>query len=105
MKRGSLDRHIPANWSNLPLQSTKMRLEILVDNRIGVLRKISDIFYMMHINIEEISQKTEGENKELARLYLVVSVDEEDYYLYERLVERMKLGITEFKEAQLVEII
>lgn len=82
-----------------------MRLEILVDNRIGVLRKISDIFYMMLINIEEISQKTEGENGGLARLYLVVSVDEEDYYLYERLVERMKLGIPEFKEAQLVEII
>lgn len=82
-----------------------MRLEILVDNRIGVLRKISDIFYMMLINIEEISQKTEGENGALARLYLVVSVDEEDYYLYERLVERMKLGIPEFKEAQLVEII
>ncbi|MDD2745489.1 MAG: RelA/SpoT family protein [Candidatus Gracilibacteria bacterium] len=105
IKKGSLDRLIPTNWSNIPQQSTKMRLEILVDNRIGVLRKISDIFYMMLINIEEISQKTEGENGALARLYLVVSVDEEDYYLYERLVERMKLGIPEFKEAQLVEII
>ena len=82
-----------------------MRLEILVHNRIGVLRKISDVFYMMLINIEEISQKTEGEHGELARLYLVVSVDEEDYYLYERLVDRMKLGIPEFKEATLIEII
>jgi acetolactate synthase small subunit len=68
-----------------------MRLEILVENKIGVLRKISDIFYMMLLNIDEISQKMEGENGELARLDLLVSIDEEDYYLYERLVERMKL--------------
>ena len=68
-----------------------MRMEVLVENKIGVLRKLSDIFYLMLINIEEISQKVEGENNELARLYLLVAVNEEDYYLYERLVERMKL--------------
>lgn len=80
-------------------------MEVLVENKIGVLRKISDIFYLMLINIEEISQKVEGEHGELARLYLLVSVNEEDYYLYERLVERMKLGIPEFKQAQLIEIV
>ncbi len=104
IRKGSLDRLIPANWSNIPTQSTKMRLEILVENKIWVLRKLSDIFYLMLINIEEISQKVEGENGEKARLYLLVSVDEEDYYLYERLVERMKLGIPEFCEAQLTRL-
>lgn len=59
----------------------------------------------MLINIEEISQKVEGEHGELARLFLLVSVDEEDYYLYERLVERMKLGIPEFKLALLTEMV
>lgn len=58
----------------------------------------------MMINIEEISQKSE-ENGTWARLYLLISVDEEDYYLYERLVERMKLGIPEFMEARLIEIL
>lgn len=105
IKKGSLDRLIPTNWSNVPVQKTKMRLEVLVENKIGVLRKLSDIFYMMLINIEEISQKAEGEDGTLARLYLLVSIDEEDYYLYERLVERMKLGIPEFREAQLAEIV
>jgi (p)ppGpp synthase/HD superfamily hydrolase len=91
VKKGTLDRLLPATWSNQPVQKTRMRLEILVENKIGVLRKISDIFYMMLLNIDEISQKMEGENGELARLDLLVSIDEEDYYLYERLVERMKL--------------
>jgi hypothetical protein len=56
----------------------------------------------MMINIEEIAQKSEAEGS-LARLYLSVSVDEDDYYLYERLVERLKLGLKEFKEAILIE--
>ncbi len=41
---------------------------------------------------------------EIARLYLLVSVDEEDYYLYERIVERLKLGVKEFREAKLIDI-
>ena len=104
IKKGSLDRLIPANWSNIPSQKTKMRIEVMVENRIGVLRKLSDIFYLMMINIEEISQKSEEDGR-LAKLNFLVSVDEEDYYLYERIVERMKLGIPEFKESRLLEIL
>ena len=55
----------------------------------------------MRINIDEISQNSE-QNGDLARLHLSISVDEDDYYLYERLVERMKLGLKEFKESVLV---
>jgi predicted amino acid-binding ACT domain protein len=33
-------------------------MEILVENRIGVLRILSNIFFHMEINIEEISQRT-----------------------------------------------
>jgi GTP diphosphokinase / guanosine-3',5'-bis(diphosphate) 3'-diphosphatase len=102
VRKWSLDRLIPANWGNMPKLSTRMRLEVLVENKIGVLRTLSDIFYNMAINIEEIAQKSEG-NGELARLHLTVSVDEDDYYLYERLVERLKLGLKEFREAVLIE--
>lgn len=41
----------------------------------------------------------------MARLFLLISVDEEDYYLYERLIERMKLGIPEFREGKLIEML
>jgi GTP diphosphokinase / guanosine-3',5'-bis(diphosphate) 3'-diphosphatase len=102
VRKGSLDRLIPANWGNMPKLSTRMKLEVLVENRIGVLRSLSDVFYNMMINIEEIAQKSEARGT-LARLYLTVSVDEDDYYLYERLVERLKLGLKEFKEAILIE--
>ena len=102
IKKGSLDRLIPAQWSNVPLQPTRMRLEILLENRIGVLRKLTDIFFLMRINIEEISQESSSEG--LARLTIAVSIDEEDYYLYERLVERMKLSIAEFRSAKLLEL-
>ncbi len=101
VRKGSLDRLIPANWENMPRLKTKMRIEVLVENRIGVLRTLSDVFYSMKINIDEISQNSE-QNGELARLYLSISVDEDDYYLYERLVERMKLGLKEFRESVMI---
>ncbi len=103
IKNGSLDRLIPANWSNIPVQSSKLRIEILVENRLGVLRKLTDIFYLMRINIDEIAQKTES-NGELARLYLLLSMDEDDYYLYDRLIERVKLSVPEYRNSSLVEI-
>ncbi len=80
-----------------------MQIEILVENRIGVLRKLTDILYNMRINIEEIAQKSESDG-DLARLYLLISIEEEDYYIYERLVERLKLSITEFKEAKMMKV-
>ena len=55
----------------------------------------------MRINIDEISQNSE-QNGDLARLHLSISVDEDDYYLYERLVERMKLGLKEFRESVMI---
>ena len=55
----------------------------------------------MRINIDEISQSSERDG-DLARLHLSISVDEDDYYLYERLVERMKLGLKEFKESVMI---
>jgi hypothetical protein len=58
----------------------------------------------MEINIEEISQRTVNDWKD-ALLYLLLSVDEEDYYLYDRLVERMKMELKDFKEARLIEML
>lgn len=78
-------------------------MEILVKNRIGVLRVLSNIFFQMQINIEEISQTVVNDGQD-ALLYLLLSIDEEDYYLYERLVERMKMELKEFKEAKLIEM-
>lgn len=57
----------------------------------------------MRINIEEISQKSINNGTE-ATLRLVLSFDEEDYYLYDRLIERLKVSIPEFQGAKLLSI-
>lgn len=59
IRNGSLDRLIPASWSNVEGLPSKLRIKILVENRIGVLRKLTDILYIMHISIDEISLKSE----------------------------------------------
>ena len=104
VRKGNLDRLIPSQWEGMPAQLTRMRIEILVENKLGVLRKLTDVFYNMRINIEEIAQKSESDGA-LARLYLLISIEEEDHYMYERLVERLKLSIKEFKEAEMGEML
>lgn len=80
-----------------------MKVEMRFDNKMGVLRKLTDIFFLMRINILEISQKSEEGGKS-ARIVFDLLTEDEDYYMYDRLVERIRLGIPEFREAKLIEM-
>ena len=103
LRKGTFDRFIPASWEGSGPANMQLRVEMKFENRIGVLRKLTDIFYLMRINILEISQKNEDEGK-TARILFCLRTEEEDYYLYERLIERVKLAIPEFRYSQLIEM-
>lgn len=103
LRKGAFDRYIPATWSGSPASELRLSVEMVFENRIGVLRKLTDIFYLMKINIVGISMKNESGGK-IARAYLELHTEEEDYYMYERLVERIRLAIPEFKEATLISL-
>ncbi len=103
LKKGTFDRFIPASWEGAPAASMRLRVEMVFENRIGVLRKLTDIFYLMRINILEISQANEQGGKR-ARIFFELQAEDEDYYLYERLTERIRMAIPEFVEAKLVEM-
>lgn len=103
LKKGTFDRFIPASWNGNESSELKLKVELVFDNKIGVLRKLTDIFFLMRINILEISQKSETGGRR-ARMVFDLMTEEEDYYMYERLVERIRLGIPEFKESKLIEM-
>ena len=103
LKKGTFDRFIPASWSGSASSDLRLKVEMVFENKIGVLRKLTDIFFLMRINILEIGQKSEDGGKS-ARMTFDLMTEEEDYYMYERLVERIRLAIPEFKEAKLIEM-
>jgi GTP pyrophosphokinase len=103
LRKGTFDRFIPASWGGKERTEMVFKVEMVFENRIGVLRKLTDIFFLMKINILEISQKSENSGKS-ARILFSLRTEEEDYYLYERLVERIRLGIPEFRESKLIEM-
>jgi len=79
-----------------------LRLEIVVENKIGVLKELTDIIYRMRLLIEELStHKTSDWN---VVNMLMLESDEEDYFLYERLVEKIKFTMPEFVSAKLIEM-
>lgn len=77
-------------------------MEVFFENKIGVLKKLTDILYVMQINIEEMNT-TKGVN-DISRIDLTLKIEDEDYYLFDRLLERIKLAIQEFREGRLLEM-
>ncbi len=103
LKKGIFDRFIPAIWAGSETQQMRLKVEMTFQNKIGVLRKLTDIFFLMKINILEIAQKSE-EGGKTARITFDLLTEEEDYYMYERLVERIRLAIPEYVDSKLLEM-
>lgn len=84
------ERLLPAyvEWSEEVLTT---EISFLFQNKIGILKDLSDIIYSMGINIEEISSKREGKDK--TRLLLILQIPDNDYMLIERLIERVKINL------------
>lgn len=75
---------------------------MIFEDKIGVLHNLTDIFFPMNINIEEIRATKTPDN--LSRIELTLKIEDEDYYLFDRLVERVKISMPEFREAKLIEM-
>lgn len=96
------DRYIPANWEGMGAQGLQIRSEMIFENKIGVLKQLTEIFFLMRVNIDEMSMYTDEDG--YARIMFCLKIEEEDYYLFERLMERVRLSIAEFKEGKLLEM-
>jgi acetolactate synthase small subunit len=66
----------------------------------GLLRQLTDIFYQFWLNIESLH--TENLEKGKVRDHFILSSEEEDYYLYERVIDRIRFEIPDFIESKLI---
>ncbi len=96
------DRYIPAHWDGMKTQGLQIRAEMIFENKIGVLKQLTEIFFLMRINIDEMSARLEEDG--YSHVVFSLKTEEEDYYLFERLMERVKLSIVCFKEGKLLEM-
>lgn len=102
LKRGDFDRYIPAHWSNTHLHEMEFSARLVFQNQLGVLKKLSDILYAMKISTEEISSKRLPPSA--TEILLTLKIEEEDYYVFDRLVERIRLSIPELEKAELLKM-
>ena len=100
ISRGNLDRCLPASYEGRPVQELTLRVEIVFENTIGVFKELSDILYRMQINIEDLH--TEKTPEGYVRLLLTLKIDQEDYYIYDRLIERLRVSIPAFRSDRLL---
>ncbi len=102
MDRVSLARRIPARWSNTRVEGITIEMDVIFADKRGLLRQVTEIFYQAGLNIESLSTENLGNGKVVD--HFTLKGDEEDYYLYERLIERLKFDIPEMLESKLVSI-
>ena len=97
----NLDRRIPARWSHMKNEWMLLDIELIFMNKIWVLRHLTDIFFHVGLNIESIGT-TKGKKDEI-NIHLVLKNDEDDdYYLYDRLIERIRFDVPEFISGKLI---
>ena len=77
-------------------------MDIVFRDKRGLLRQVTDILYQAGLNIESLST----ENLEWGKVvdHFTLRWEEEDYYLYERLVERLRFDIPEMIDSKLISI-
>ncbi len=100
--RIQLDRRIPAYWNTVDRRGVTIEIECIFQDKIGLLRQITDILYQMEINIESLS--TQSLPNRTVQDRFILHTNEEDYYIYDRLVERLRFDIREFVEARLIKM-
>lgn len=102
LKQKDFDRYIPAYWEGTKSQGLTIKAEMVFENKIGVLHNLTDIFFAMHINIEELCMNKISDDE--SRISFILRIEEEDYYIFDRLLERVKLSIGEFRAGSLIEM-
>ena len=77
-------------------------MDVTFADKRWLLRQVTEIFYQAGLNIESLSTENLGNGKVVDHFKL--KWDEEDYYLYERIVERLKFDIPEMLESKLISL-
>lgn len=96
-----IDRRIPVRWSNEP-EDTKITFVMECDfrDKKWLLLDITKILYNAGVNIKSVSSSDLGNGTVRDRFTL--EIDDEDYYIYERIDARMHFEIPELVETRLI---
>jgi uncharacterized protein with ACT and thioredoxin-like domain len=68
-----------------------LEVNFVFANKIGVLKNLSDILFEMNINTLEIASKRPSLDK--TDLYLKLEIQDHDYLMIDRFLDRVKLSI------------
>lgn len=96
-----IDRRIPVRWSDEP-EDTKITFVMECDfrDKKWLLLDITKILYNAGVNIKSVSSSDLGNGTVRDRFTL--EIDDEDYYIYERIDARMHFEIPELVETRLI---
>lgn len=96
-----IDRRIPVRWSD-EKENTSIIFVMECDfhDKKWLLLEITKILYNAGINIRSISSEMLSTN--IVRDRFTLEIDDEDYYIYERIEARMRFEIPELIETRLI---
>ena len=100
----ALDRRIPAQWANQPPEKDKITIvmEVIFKDKRGILMRLTEHFYNFNINVLDF--KIEPIGGGLVKDIFTLETENDDYYIFERLEQRLKFDIPEITEMNLLSL-
>lgn len=102
LRRAHFDRCLPAHYVGYKTDTLSLQIELVFENRFGVLKDLADILFAMGISVDEIHTERPVADEIHASLLLVSS--EEDYYLADRLMDRLRVSMPYFRNGRVISI-
>ncbi|MDD2515629.1 MAG: RelA/SpoT family protein [Candidatus Gracilibacteria bacterium] len=104
LKKANFQRIINAYWGEDDVvKGVQLKVNMDLENKIGVLNKITGVFCDLNINIKEMVVKG-AEDDRVSHCTFSLSAQEEDYYIYEKLIEKIKDNVDGYISSKLLEI-
>lgn len=103
LEKIDIERRIPARWeTDTENLSVTFTIECIFQDKKGILMRLSQLFYQFGLNI--MSFHTETLEHNMIKDVFTLTTDQDDYYIFERLENRMKFEIPEIQEITLLEM-
>lgn len=102
LKKWDPDKTLVARWlSQIADKWLTLKFQMSFHERIWIVKEITSIFFKLEAQIEEMSVKN---NNWIIDCDFTIKIEDEDYYIYEKIVEKVKSIMKWFIESKLIEI-
>ncbi len=102
LKRCRIERLLPAHFETHVETGVSITVELILEAEIDLLKQLGEIIYTMRLQLEEAH--TERLPNRRIKAIIQLYTEEEDYYIFDRFHERLKIALPNLESLRLIKL-